>query len=67
MTIFFNGTEVSVSHGVSLLDFLATQNMSEKKGIAVAVNNNIVIRANWSGNILIENDKVLVISATKGG
>jgi len=36
-------------------------------GIAVAVNENIISKTNWSNTIVNQNDNVLVITATQGG
>ncbi|MDF4202924.1 sulfur carrier protein ThiS [Maribacter sp. SA7] len=37
------------------------------KGIAVAVNENIISKTEWKVKTLNENDEVLVIKATQGG
>ncbi|WP_405397122.1 sulfur carrier protein ThiS [Maribacter sp. Asnod2-G09] len=37
------------------------------KGIAVAVNENIISKTEWNIKTLNENDEVLVIRATQGG
>jgi sulfur carrier protein len=38
-----------------------------KKGVAVAVNGQVVSRNNWPGHVLAADDRVLVIQATQGG
>jgi sulfur carrier protein len=38
-----------------------------KKGVAVAVNGNVVPRSNWPEHALAADDRVLVIQATQGG
>jgi sulfur carrier protein len=40
---------------------------SPQEGIAVAVNNSIVLKQLWGSKTLSENDKVLIIQATQGG
>lgn len=37
------------------------------KGIAVALNNQVIPRINWSSTPLTENDSILIITATSGG
>jgi sulfur carrier protein len=37
------------------------------KGIAIAVNNNVVPRLHWSSAKLKEKDEVMIIKATQGG
>lgn len=41
--------------------------LNEKKGIAVAVNNEVIPKKEWNYNYLKENDKILVLRATQGG
>ena len=36
-------------------------------GIAVAINQNIITKADWNTKILNENDEILIIKATQGG
>jgi sulfur carrier protein len=40
---------------------------SPQEGIAVAVNNSIVLKQLWGSKTLSENDNVLIIQATQGG
>jgi len=37
------------------------------KGIAVAVNNQVIPKANWADTPLREADQILIITATQGG
>lgn len=37
------------------------------KGVAVAVNNEVIPKEQWSSRLLQENDSVLIITATQGG
>ncbi|XKW62117.1 sulfur carrier protein ThiS [Tenacibaculum maritimum] len=39
----------------------------ESSGIAIAVNNVIITKKNWSLQLLQSNDDILIISATQGG
>ena len=47
-------------------DLLAELNVDDK-GIAVAVNNEIVKKDEWNGFRLKENDKIVIIRAACGG
>jgi len=50
------------------LSLLLNEILGEKtKGIAVAINNNIVPKSNWQSTLLKQNDSVLIIKATQGG
>ncbi len=65
MFVYLNGTEKNFQPKLSLL--LEEENMLEKKGIAVAVNNVVVPKMKWNEMELKENDKILVIKASQGG
>ena len=67
MNIYLNSTTVAVEKDFSLLELLQQNGFAEKKGIAVAVNNSVISKLEWEKFALNAEDKVLVISATKGG
>ena len=67
MNIHCNGELIIVENNISLHVLLESKEMISKKGIAVAVNNSVIQKQNWESHVLQENDKVLIISATKGG
>ena len=67
MNIYLNNNSLSIEYNTSLYDVLEANNLSGKKGIAVAVNNKVVRKDDWKSHPLSENDNILVISATKGG
>ncbi|RDV16987.1 sulfur carrier protein ThiS [Pontibacter diazotrophicus] len=67
MTIFLNNQakELSEPSSVSaLLQLLALEHM---RGIAVAINDQVVPRSNWDSYQLQENDRLTLIRATQGG
>ena len=39
----------------------------EKKGIAVALNNSVILKDNWPITTINQNDNILIITATQGG
>lgn len=67
MQVILNENGLEVSPQSSLQTLLENNGHASQKGIAVAVNNKVVPRAQWESHILQDNDKVLVITATKGG
>lgn len=67
MEVIINHQRTDLQEASSLLHLLQTQALSEKKGIAVAVNNKVIPKANWNTFILKEKDAVTVIRATQGG
>lgn len=67
MNIYCNDDLVVMDADQSLKDLLEKKELINQKGIAVAVNNDVISRNNWKDHKLREKDKVLIISATKGG
>ncbi len=67
ITVFLNNSSLHFSAGTSLLDLLQQQQLSELKGIALAINNSIIPRNNWAQHQLQNMDKIIVITASQGG
>jgi len=42
-------------------------NIRDTRGIAIAINENIVKKDNWQNVLLRENDEIIIIKATQGG
>lgn len=66
MKVFLNNKEICVGTRVTVMELLARQNL-HTSNVAVAVNNKVVLRPDWEGTFLSENDKVTVIAAAYGG
>lgn len=66
ITVNVNNTAHTLPSPSTLQDLLAQLQISEK-GIAVAVNDQIISKNSWSDHQLAEGEKVLVIKATQGG
>ena len=68
MLLTVNGQEQSVDDASTLLDLLIEMNFNaEQKGIAVAVNAEVIARAMWSDMRLYNGDRVDIIHAVQGG
>jgi len=68
MKITLNGEERTVEDGLTVRDLLAEVHLeSVQKGIAVAVNAEIVPRGAWASARLQEGDRIDVIRAVQGG
>lgn len=67
MTIRLNDQPRPVVAGATLLELLRELALAERRGVAVAVNDTVVPRAEWPARALAEADHVLVIQATQGG
>lgn len=67
MTVFINNEKREFSKDPNIVKLLREVNLERKKGIAVAVNNQVVPKNTWEQFLLKENDKVIIIHATQGG
>jgi sulfur carrier protein len=67
MEVIINHNKTDLQEASSLLHLLQTQDLSQKKGIAVAVNNKVIPRAHWNTHVLKEKDTITIIRATQGG
>ncbi|RMG35420.1 MAG: sulfur carrier protein ThiS [Methanobacteriota archaeon] len=52
---------------LTLSQLLDKQNLLHKKGIAVAVNGDVIPSSKWSSFVLKDNDDILIVTATQGG
>ena len=67
MTIRVNDQARRVAPSATLHDLLHELALAERRGVAVAVNDTVVPRAEWPARALAEADRVLVIQAAQGG
>ena len=65
MNIKINNKETEVK--ATSLQELATEISLPEKGVAVAVNNRMVTRADWSHTAINDGDNIVVIKAVCGG
>lgn len=66
MKISLNNQWVETSGAVSVAQLLTDSGIA-LRGIAVAVNKQVVLKANWETTLLQNEDEVVVITATFGG
>ena len=67
MTIWANDIPRTVADAATLTHLLGELGLTERRGVAVAVNDTMVPRSGWSAHALADGDRVLVIQATQGG
>jgi sulfur carrier protein len=67
MIIQVNDVEKDLPQASSLHQAVQLLGLGEDKGIAVAVNYQVIPVAQWSAHSLNEGDKILIIRATQGG
>lgn len=67
MNIYINSTLQQLDTNASITDALNQINVTAQKGIAIAVNNNVVPQNEWATYTLQPEDKIMLIKATQGG
>lgn len=68
MTIELNGAEVELADGARVIDAVAVSGAaSGARGLAVAVEGEVVPRADWERTELAEGQSVEVVAAIQGG
>jgi sulfur carrier protein len=67
MNITVNDEPRALPAAATLETLIAELGLAGRGGLAVAVNDSVVLRARWVEQTLAEGDRVLVIRATQGG
>ncbi|WP_201977272.1 sulfur carrier protein ThiS [Hymenobacter rubidus] len=67
MVCYVNNSPQETSDAQTLTQLLADLALAEQRGLAVAVNDEVVPRAAWPAHELREQDRVTIIRATQGG
>jgi len=68
MTVYVNGEARSIHEGATVAEVVAGMGRSgDARGIAVAVNGEVVTRSEWPQTELAENDRLEVLAAIGGG
>jgi sulfur carrier protein len=66
ISIQVNNTAIEVPNDSTIIDLLQFIN-SPLKGIAVAIDTNILPKENWKNTLVKNNDNFLIIQSTQGG
>jgi sulfur carrier protein len=67
MIIRVNDQPREIAAGLALADLVRDLGLADRKGVAIAINDEVVPRSTWSARMLAASDSVLVIQATQGG
>jgi len=65
--IIVNNEEQEIEENANIFLLLSVNNITELKGLAVAINNNVISKSEWQQHQLKQGDKITIISATAGG
>ncbi|WFE32174.1 sulfur carrier protein ThiS [Micromonospora sp. WMMD975] len=66
MELIVNGVERTLPDGVTVAEVVRTVT-GQQRGLAVAVNGEVVPRGGWPASVLRDGDRVEVLSAAQGG
>lgn len=67
MTISVNNQTLEIEGQTVLSNVVFSQLGENSKGIAVAVNGQVIPKTSWQETTVRENDDILIIKATQGG
>lgn len=67
IAIKLNGQTINMTETVSLETFLSQNNLTNQGGVAVALNQSVIQKKDWSKRELKNNDDIIIITATQGG
>jgi len=67
INIYINSKLQKLPSAAKIKDLLDMINVTSHNGIALAVNNNVIPKAEWETYVLTTEDKVTLIKATQGG
>ena len=67
MDLTVNGEPIAIEESATLFHLVQKLSMSARRGIAVAINDQVVAQSDWNSLVLKPNDSVLIISASQGG
>ncbi len=67
MKIIVNKEQKEFNSVSTIQDLIHELAFEQKTGIALAVNMNIVAKAEWDSHPIVENDNITIITASQGG
>ncbi len=67
MQININNQSYQFNENTSLENAIKTLNLEDTKGIALALNEEIIPRSKWNETVLYNEDKIILIGAVAGG
>ncbi|MCB0409762.1 MAG: sulfur carrier protein ThiS [Flavobacteriales bacterium] len=66
MDVTLNNNTIQINESTTVEQLIMEQNISSK-GIAIALNNQVISKNDWQKTELKENDNIIIITATQGG
>ncbi len=66
MTLTINGVERTLADGTTLIELLEAE-LGSTRGSAAAVDGEVVPRAEWPGFVLVDGQRIELLTAVQGG
>jgi sulfur carrier protein len=67
MNIYINNEPKQIDTQRTLTQLLSDMQLNSSRGMAIAINNQVIPKTTWEKYNLNENDRVTIIKATQGG
>lgn len=67
MEVLVNNQTIQTPDGCTIDMLMPLVGISDTRGIAVAINEQVIGKANWRSHTLLPKDKIILIKATQGG
>ncbi len=67
VNVYVNDEPRPITAGASLFAILDELALTNRPGLAVAVNASVIPREQWSMRLLLDGDRILIIHASQGG
>jgi sulfur carrier protein len=67
VNVVLNGDDAQVDTGATVADVLARLEVPARRGVAVAVEGEVVPRREWDARVLEEGARVEIVNAIQGG
>ena len=67
MIVFINKEKKEISDNTDILNMLQQNGFENTKGIAIAINNKVILKNTWQNHLLHDQDNITIITATAGG
>ncbi len=65
--IFINKEKKEIQSNTDIIQMLRENGFEDTKGIAIAINNEVIPKNSWQNHLLCDQDNVTIITATAGG
>ncbi len=67
MIVFINKEKKELSDNTDIVKMLHVNGIEDTKGIAIAINNEVIPKNSWQNHLLHDQDNITIITATAGG